>query len=110
MVHGKFLGSPHLVAPDADEELRPTFLAFMYFWIAELERRFPAAGRSAEPRRFPPACVPARLPSAGPVASVIGDKVDLAPVDAAFGIDLVEISPPRTCRSHHRKKRARYRA
>ncbi len=33
MVHGKFFGSPHLVAPVATNSCG-TFLAFMYFWIA----------------------------------------------------------------------------
>ena len=36
MVHGKFFGSPHLVAPEATKSCG-TFLAFMYFWIAELD-------------------------------------------------------------------------
>ena len=36
MVHGKFFGSPHLVAPVATNSCG-TFLAFMYFWIAELD-------------------------------------------------------------------------
>src|SRR6266446_4382307 len=36
MVHGKFSGSPHLVAPVATKSCG-TFLAFMYFWIAELD-------------------------------------------------------------------------
>ena len=35
MVQGKFFGSPHLVAPVATNSCG-TFLAFMYFWIAEL--------------------------------------------------------------------------
>ena len=34
MVQGKFFGSPHLVAPVATK-ICGTFLAFMYFWIAE---------------------------------------------------------------------------
>ena len=33
MVHGKFFGSFHLVAPVATNSCG-TFLAFMYFWIA----------------------------------------------------------------------------
>ena len=36
MVHGKFFGSPNLVAPVATNSCG-TFLAFMYFWIAELD-------------------------------------------------------------------------
>ena len=36
MVHGKFLGSPHLVAPVATKSCG-TFFAFMYFWIAVLD-------------------------------------------------------------------------
>jgi hypothetical protein len=36
MVHGKFCGSPHLVAPVATNSCG-TFLAFMYFWVAELD-------------------------------------------------------------------------
>ncbi len=35
MVHGKFFGSPHLVAPVATNSCG-TFFWFMYFWIAEL--------------------------------------------------------------------------
>ena len=33
MVHGKFFGSPHLVAPVATNSCG-TFLSFMYLWIA----------------------------------------------------------------------------
>ena len=36
MVHGKFCGSPNLVAPVATNSCG-TFLAFMYFWIAEFD-------------------------------------------------------------------------
>ncbi len=36
MVHGKFLGSPNLVPPEATNSCG-TFLAFMYFMIAEFE-------------------------------------------------------------------------
>ena len=36
MVHGKFFGSPHLVAPVATNNCG-TFLWFMYFWIAEFD-------------------------------------------------------------------------
>ena len=34
MVHGKFFGSSHLVAPVATNSCG-TFFEFMYFWIAE---------------------------------------------------------------------------
>ena len=36
MVHGKFFGSPHLVAPVATKSCG-TFFAFRYFWIAEFD-------------------------------------------------------------------------
>ena len=35
MVHGKFFGSPNLVAPVATKSCG-TFFEFMYFWIAVL--------------------------------------------------------------------------
>ena len=44
------------------------------------------------------------------VGVVIGDEIDLAAVDAALGIDLVEIGCLRSCRWCHRPTPGRYRA
>src|SRR5258708_3248305 len=67
MVHGKSFGSFHLVAPVATNSCG-TFLALRYFWIAEFDG---VLGRA--------------------ITVVIGEKVDFGAVDAALGVDLLEI-------------------
>ena len=83
MVHGKFFGSFHLVAPVATNSCG-TFFWFMYFWIAvlvgvpselKIEKHLVALDQLAR--------LLDRLRRA--VAVVIGDEVDLAAVDAALG-------------------------
>ena len=89
MVHGKSFGSFHLVAPVATNSCG-TFLAFRYFWIAVLDgvpsglnttQHFVALDQLAD--------LLDRLRRA--VGVVIGDEIDLAAVDAALGVDLLEI-------------------
>ena len=89
MVHGKFCGSPHLVAPVATNSCG-TFLAFMYFWIAELDWR---AERLEHQQHLVALHQLARLLDGLRRAEgvVIADEIDLAAVDAALGVDLLEI-------------------
>src|SRR3989304_5461733 len=71
MVHGKFLGSPNLVAPAATKSCG----TFKLVESDELARLLDGLGRA--------------------VAVVVGDERHLAAVDAALGVDLVEIGGER---------------
>src|SRR5207247_9187817 len=85
MVHGKFCGSPHLVAPIAKKSCG-TFLAFMYCWIAELD--WVPSGWKIKSTSSLSTSLRACSTAFG---GVIADEVDLAAIDAALDIDLVEI-------------------
>src|SRR6516164_7774075 len=88
MVHGKCCGSFHLVAPVATNSCG-TFFESMYFWIAVLPG-VPSGlkiGSTSSDSTSLRACSTLRRR----VAVIIGDEVDFSPVDAACGVDLVEI-------------------
>src|SRR5215831_10071471 len=89
MVQGKRFGSFHLAAPLPTKSCG-TFLAFIYRWIAALMRRSQRTENKQDLVTFNEL---ARLLHClvRAVGVVIADEVDPAAVDAALGVDLVEV-------------------
>ena len=89
MVHGKFFGSFHLVAPVATNSCG-TFLVFMYFWIAEFGG-VPSELKTNSTSSLSTSLRACSTVFGGLIGVVIADEVDLAAVDAAVVVDLLEI-------------------
>src|SRR5213596_1141426 len=88
MVHGKFRGSPHFVAPVATNRCG-TFCSFRYLWIA-LFVGVPSVWNTNATW----SCSTSRRTIStvfGAVAVVERDEVDLAAVDPALVVDLLEV-------------------
>jgi hypothetical protein len=89
MVQGKFFGSFHLVAPVATKRCG-TFAWFTYLWMAVLV----GCAQGLEEGRHLILLheLPDHLHRLGRrVGVVVGDEVDLAAVDAALVVDLLEV-------------------